>query len=138
MGIFWGVIVTCALIVIGATWWGASTYLNSRALATGPTTEGVVLDRSERNSEDGTTWTISYRFTPPGGSALEKRVDADTHLAERLREGGAVTIRYLPNRPEVNAIDGNLSPNVWRLVFAGVLTFAALFVIGALLRSQYG
>lgn len=128
----------CLFIAASAAWWGVTTYRNKIALDTAPTVEGVVLELHRRVSEDGTNWTVAYRFTPPNGQAIEHQSGADTSLAEHLNEGGSVTIRYLPSRPQVNAIDGNQQPFVWRLVLASVLALASLLVIGVLLRSLFG
>lgn len=50
-----------------------------------------------------TQYFLAYRLKHPGGETICRPMRIDRKLAESLRQGGTVRVRYLPDRPHVSA-----------------------------------
>lgn len=109
-----------AAAVLGAgffwAWHGGRTLLRLRALRNhGVRGEADVIDlwaSSQRVERTGpfavgsnviTQYFLIYRLTLPSGVFANRPMSIDSKLAKRLRKGGTVQVRYMPDRPKVSA-----------------------------------
>lgn len=121
--------------LIGA--WGA--YLtDSRLLASGPRTQGVVLHKNTLRASDGDSGHIvSYRFVTAAGQQIETQRHVSKQLWSRLEPGVAVEVIYSASDPKRNFPDGAGVTSLTTTILVSLLCGAMIAVgISALLGMR--
>lgn len=123
-GLWFG--VGSLFVVVGGIvlWHEAST--EARLAREGVAASGVVLSKRMTGSKDDPKFTIEYRFNS-GSGVNESSTEVDGALWDRLLEGEAVALRYVPAAPDVHRIAGEQRSRWLRgILFAGVGSLFAL------------
>jgi Protein of unknown function (DUF3592) len=80
---------------------------------------GKTIERAGQNNNENTKYILSYRFTTAKGETLDGRLVRSVEVWEAIKEGDTISVRYLPDRPEVNR-EANESAETDGLVMAGM------------------
>lgn len=121
--------------LIGA--WGA--YLtDSRLLASGPRTQGVVLHKNTLRASDGDSdHIVSYRFVTAAGQQIETQRHVSKELWSRLEPGVTVEVIYSASDPKRNFPDGTGVTSLTTTIIVSLLCGAMIAVgVSALLGMR--
>ena len=77
------------------------SYAGHGVLAEGHIT-GKTITRAEQNGNNSTKYILSYRFTTASGETVEGSYAPPVDLWEAVKEGDALSVRFLPDRPHTN------------------------------------
>lgn len=113
-------------VVVGGLvlWHDAST--DARLAREGVAASAVVLSKKRTGSKDDPKFTLEYRFDA-GSGVIESSTEVDGALWDRLLEGEAVALRYVPAAPDVHRIAGEEGSRRMRgILFAAVGSLFAL------------
>jgi hypothetical protein len=144
---FWIGLPVVALLA-AACWMGAmhaeDRVITERAVyERGVLTTGTVVKKTlyHRTYQGEQTHYITYSFRTPEGSTFRKEIRIESHVWNTLREGGPLTIRYVPDRPSQNLPDGWHMTSYFYLVggmaFGGALLFSVI-AAGMLIKKLTG
>jgi uncharacterized protein DUF3592 len=115
---------------------GGSTFLEEqRYQQRGVRAPGVVTGKALRpaTSHSATSYEISYRVNPAGGTPFEQTESAGVHLWERVERDSPLVVEYVPGQPESARVVLERSDQTTEMAFAlstgSVLAVIGLFVI---------
>lgn len=91
----------------------------------GQVTQGMVLTKWISRSRDSqgresTSYRVSYRFSAPDGTVVQREAQVSGELWDRLVEREPVRVTYLPSDPEINRIEDETSAWMLPLIFTGL------------------
>jgi len=76
--------------------------------------QGTVLtksiDRARREGNPRTKYTVTYHFLAVDGRKIENKAEVSVEEWEKLEEGNALQVTYLPDAPESSRIAGKKDP----------------------------
>ncbi len=75
---------------------------------------------------------VTYAFRTPAGVTERKEIDVKFQTWDRLRENGSISIRYVPEKPELNLPDGWHKATLYYLVGGLALPAALFFSVAAM------
>lgn len=85
--------------------------------------EGMVLTKAISSNKDSKSYRVGYRFSTADGTVVKNELPVDASSWERLAERGPVRVSYVPDRPELNRIEGAESSWLFALIFTGLGLF---------------
>jgi hypothetical protein len=100
---------------------------------------GIVLSKDinrsrNNNGSTSTSYSVRYRFTPPGGRALEGASGVDRDDWNQLSEREPIDIAYLPSDPSNNRVRGTR-----KMVLAWIFTgLGSLFTVAGAVILAFG
>ena len=108
----------------------------------GVTTEGTVsrkwteTSRNASSNTRSTTYHVSYSFDGDEGNGVEiifSEQDVSSGIYNSVRNGGSVTVTFLPDNPNVNRIEARNDEGfiLIPVVMFGLLTLLALYLAAA-------
>jgi hypothetical protein len=77
-------------------------------IASGVETPALVVERRTFNRKSGRSRALTYEFTDPTGTTRRRRAFVTSKVFEASPEGTAVTVVYLPEKPSVSALKGDV------------------------------
>lgn len=109
---------------------------DNRLTREGVDTVAVVTDRTIRSERDSdgdrvTRYYISYRFTPESGGTVQSRISVSRGRYDGYAVGQQVTVRYLPDSPGTNRLEGEGGDRLVGTIF-GLVGLACLIGGGGL------
>lgn len=124
---FGGIWLLCGVpfLIIGIYLGIDGYHLQERFKKDAAIAEGIVLTKSIRGHKDSESYWIGYRFRASDGSFVKNEVRVDGASWDRFLERGSIRVRYLPDHPRINRIDGAEANWLMALIFTG---FGLFFV----------
>jgi hypothetical protein len=121
-GAIWALVGTVFLVVVIAI------AISQAGWQDAATATGIVLTKDivPADSDSSTRYSVTYRFTAPGGQIVEGRDDVSVDEWERLVERGPVQVQYQPARPATSRLTAGddmallLLFGLFALVFGGI------------------
>ncbi len=119
-----------------------------RLTHTGVVTQGFVvgkrIEHVTRKGKNGrlsetTTYLLTFQFATPGGDIVEGRQPLDQVRWKSYKEGERVPVRYLPDAPGNNRLEGEPAPaSAWRTAAAGggMLAGAVVLLVAGIARTR--
>lgn len=124
---FWfgGIWLVCGLpfLIIGVYLGVDALHMQQRFERDAVPAEGTVLTKTIRSNKDSRSYWVGYRFRAADGTAVQNELQVDAQTWNRLTERGPVRVSYLPDRPDLNRIDGAESGWLLALIFTGLGLF---------------
>ena len=127
------VVAGCIASAASVGEWRAERRFERDAVTAQATIVDLSYESANREDKRSTRYLVTYRFTPPEGTALEQTEEIPLDTWEALDDEDSVTVRYLPEDPRTARTGATTPASVSALVAALTAAFA---VLGAAIASR--